>query len=132
MTMYHEMTYRQRFGLTIEAAEELKEATLAELTEMGFTDIPKATSDETWDAMVEQVDEASADLQDAIWEAVMDAFPGEVCKENYQDFEERWLEMQVDRLHCTEKPKPETFTAEVFADHLSKRFNRIHNYRKTQ
>lgn len=104
MTMYHEKTYRQRFGLTIEAAKALKAETLNELTEIGFTNIPKATSGETCDAMWEQIDN---DKSSTVWNKVMDAtvdyYETELIDEhNFDKFVERWVEAQVECLFPNE------------------------------
>ena len=81
--------------------KNLRNATLETLTELGFTNIPKSTSDGTWDAMCEQVDGGKID-GGKLLDAVRDEFPSDVCKDNYLDTELLWLENQVDRLHPTD------------------------------
>ena len=98
MTMYSEMTLTQKLGLTPEAAEELKTATLKELSELGFVNLPQPTMTETWDTMCEQVETGKINGT-ALLKAVYAEFPSDVNKEDYLDLELAWLEIQVDRLH---------------------------------
>ena len=86
---------------TPKSAEEIKAETLTELTELGFENLPKATSDETWDAMWEQIDN---DKSSTLWNKVMDAthdyYETELIDEhNFDKFVESWVESQVSNLH---------------------------------
>ena len=81
--------------------KNLRNATLENLTAIGFTNILKPTSDGTWDAMCEQIDNGKVDGVKLL-DAVRDEFPSSVGKDNYLNSELSWLENQVDRLHPTD------------------------------
>ena len=102
MTMYSEMTLTQKLGLTPEASEELKAATLKELTEMGFVNLPKADWTATCEAMDEQIDNDD-DLADKVYDEVSDFYASEgFHHDDYEKYIEWWVEEKVNHLFPNE------------------------------
>ena len=102
MTMYSEMTLSQKLGLTPEATEERKTATLKELSEMGFVNLPKSNWTATCEAVDEQI-ENDTELADKVFNEVCDYYADVgVCKENYEQRLEQWVEEKVNYLFPNE------------------------------
>ena len=84
---------------TPKTAEEIKVETLAELNEMGFVNLPKATSTDTHDEMHEQIDNDS-DIADRVFDEVYDCYADVgVYKDNYDERLNSWVEDQADAMH---------------------------------
>ena len=81
---------------TPKTAEEIK----AELTEMGFENLPKADWTATCEAMDEQVDNDSK-ISDRVFDEVNNEYADNYtfCKDTYDEFVERWIEEKADALH---------------------------------
>lgn len=80
-------------------AEEVKEATIEGLTELGFTDFMKGDWTLTAEALEEQVNDnveigtrMVAELSD--WNGL-----GGLCKDNFDEVLGNWIEEQVDCLY---------------------------------
>ena len=99
MTMYHEMTTKQKLGLTDEGMAVLKTESLAKLTELGFTELPKVDWTATCEAIDEQISN-DPEIANRVFDVVFDKYACDgIHTDNYEEFEERWVEEQADTLH---------------------------------
>ena len=100
MTMYKDLTTQQKLGLSDAGMAELKAATIDELVKLGFSDFLKADSDDTYDAIFEQMD-ADPELADRVSYEVHNEYADNYtfCKETYHEFVEAWVESKAKTLH---------------------------------
>ena len=80
-------------------AEEIKEATIEELTELGFTDFMKGEWTLTGEALEEQVNnniEIGTRMVDELsdWNGL-----GGLCKDNFEEILGNWIDEQCDCLY---------------------------------
>ena len=86
----------------IPTAEKLKIAILKELSELGFTELPKSDWTATCEAMDEQIEDDN-DLHNKVFNEVCDYYADVgVFKENYEQRLEQWVEEKVNHLFPNE------------------------------
>ena len=98
--MYQDLTTQQKLGLTDAGMAELKAATLDKFAKLGFSDFLKTESDQTYDAIFEQID-TNTELADRVCDEVCEEYADNYtfCKETYQEFLESWVESKSAILH---------------------------------
>ena len=91
-------------------AEEIQ----AELTEMGFENLPKADWTATCEAMDEQIDN-DTEIRNRVFDAVYDYYADnyEFHKDTYEEFMERWVAEKADALHDAREAEKEKADAVV-------------------
>ena len=89
---------------TPKTAAQIKAETLAELTEMGFVNLPKSDADKTAEAMFDQIDNCN-ELHDKVFGVLMDYYADnyEFHKDTYMEFMERWVFEKADEIHSTKQ-----------------------------
>ena len=95
----------------------------AELTELGFENLPEADANKTAQTMFNQIDN-DTELADRVLDEVNKEYADnyEFHKDTYNEFMERWVFEKVDEIHSTEQePEPMTETRtdrKAKADHV--------------